>query len=288
MLRDYLNCKEYFRWKWLENKVANKPSIHQHYGKAVHLAAEAFWQGKDYLEAYAIASEEVRKIDLEVLNAKERNKLDAMIEYLPDLLAVYFEANEQETQNLIEYEWIVCWACQHQHFDGNLNCRVCDCGESVFLCGRIDRYSNGKLWDLKTASEIGKTWKRDYKEASLRDIGLSLYDWYLCEQRMPPTEIAIEVLIKPYKDKKARYEVIDLNEIIAYRERFKQQLSWVVPEMVHYIEKYGKIKPWPMNAGGQCLTKYGPCPYLLLCNHGVSTKNMSQYKEREEHLEVRK
>ncbi|KKL82360.1 hypothetical protein LCGC14_1985590, partial [marine sediment metagenome] len=70
--------------------------------------------------------------------------------------------------------------------------------------------------------------------------------------------------------------------------RFKQQLNWVVKEMVHYMRSYVKVKPWPMNYGPMCMTKYGPCDYLELCNYGNIPKYISEYKPREEHLEIRR
>ena len=167
----------------------------------------------------------------------------------------------------IEYEW------SEQYMEG------------VFLCGKIDRFTCDKeLFDLKTASEIGPNWKKKYKEEKLRDCGLALYDWYLNPK---PKSIEMEVLVKPYKDKPSRLEPIPLNEIIQYRDRFKQQLNWVVREMVHYIRSYSGVKPWPMNYGPMCMTKYGECDYLRLCNYGDTQKNLAKYKKREEHLKCR-
>ena len=237
-------------------------------------------------------------LDISTLTVREQGKYNELINSLPDMLEVYYKEHdtlEIGNQELIEYEWLQPYMA------------------GVFLCGKIDRFTCDKeLFDLKTASEIGPNWKKRYKEEKLRDCGLALYDWYLNPK---PKSIGMEVLVKPYKDKPSRLEPIPLNEIIQYRDRFKQQLNWVVKEMVHYIKSYSSkrcvcydtaspypdkdcqsckgtgevlFKPWPMNYGPMCMTKYGPCDYLPLCNLGDTPKNLAKYKTREEHLNVRK
>jgi hypothetical protein len=78
-----------------------------------------------------------------------------------------------------------------------------------------------------------------------------------------------------------------LPEITAYRKRFEQQLTWICNEIQHYHQSYRTMHPWPM-AQGQCLTKYGACEYLPLCNQGETSKTLANYKTREEHLNLRK
>ena len=105
---------------------------------------------------------------------------------------------------------------------------------------------------------------------------------------MAPIEIYLEVLLKPYKSKAARYERIDLNELIteSYRKRFRQQLKWKVSEIVHYVENYSQQKPWPLAGPLACSSKYGRCSYIDLCAWGDSDKTLAKFKTREPHLEL--
>jgi hypothetical protein len=281
MIKTFSDCREMFRRRYIENITLSKPSINMVFGTAFHLSVEAFWKGKDYKSAYDIGLAHLDSLDITALTVREQGKYNELINTLPDMLEVYYKAHDKDeikAAELIEYEWI--------HYDYL---------PFVHLCGKIDRYmKNGVLTDLKTASEIGAEWKKKYKAEKLRDCGLSLYDWFLDTGIMSgikdytPKQIAMEVLIKPYKDKPPRLELIELNEIIQYRDRFKQQLNWVVKEMVHYMRTYPKVKPWPMNYGPMCMTKYGECDYLPLCNYGTIPKIMNKYKQREEHLNVRR
>jgi hypothetical protein len=276
MIKCFSDCREQFRRRYIENIVPVKPSIAYVFGTAVHMAVETFWKGKDYRTAYNIGLTHLDSVDISTLTVREQGKYNELINALPDMLEVYHKGHKlSETSNvlMLEKEWSKVYL------------------ENVYLCGKIDRFMlGGYLFDLKTASEIGREWKKNYKAEKLRDCGLALYDWYLNKVSPPlaPTQIAMEVLIKPYKDKPPRLEIIELNEIIQYRDRFKQQLNWAVKEMVHYMRTYPKAKPWPMNYGPMCMTKYGPCDYLRLCNYGDTQKNLAKYKPRVEHLEIRK
>jgi len=182
----------------------------------------------------------------------------------------------------------------------------------VILCGRMDRLMVGpRLVDVKTASEIaqgGIPWKQQYRQDKILDLQFALYDWYLQQvcaecghvkdepgycslhmfKSMAPIEIYLEVLLKPYKSKAARYEKIELNELItdSYRKRFAQQLKWKVSEIVHYVENYSQQKPWPLAGGLACSSKYGKCAYIDLCAWGDSDKTMKKFKERVPHLEL--
>lgn len=170
----------------------------------------------------------------------------------------------------IEYEW------KHEFLP------------NLFLCGRIDRAEVGPvLFDLKTASEIGKTWHSDFRNLMLRDFGLALYDWYLCQIGYTPQTVKVECLVKPYKEKETHMEIFNLPEITQYRKRFEQQLSWICHEILHYHNHYGEQQPWPM-AQGQCITKYGPCEYIDGCLHGWTAKTLTGYTIRQEHLMIKR
>ena len=274
-LRDFNGCKEYFRRRWVENIVPRRAAIDKEFGIATHRAVELFWKGATYDIAYADASTYFGNLDLTNSTVKDREKYERLSDALPELIGVYYDYHgEAEEQAMVEYEW------SYKYED------------SVTLCGRVDRYSlDFILYDVKTASEIGKNWKTDYREAALRDIGVSLYDWYIrtTQPDSAPKNVVLEVLVKPYRDKPARYEPIALPEIVtdSYRRRFDQQLEFRVKELVHYWRNYQAVKPWPMNDGSQCVSKYGQCDYLLLCNHGSSKRNLEKYKQREEHLSIR-
>jgi len=195
---------------------------------------------------------------------------------LPSVVAAYFDGvNNSEVEVLeIEHEW------SQEFLPG------------VILCGRKDkvvRDAGGHhiLLDLKTASEIGKTWYADFRNQMLRDFGLALYDWHECRLLRTPATVKVECLVKPYKGKEPRLEIFDLPEITAYRKRFEQQLAWVVSEIAHYHNVYRYQHPCPQ-AQGQCLTKYGPCEYLQICCSGETAKTLANYKTREEHLNIRR
>lgn len=275
-LRDFQNCREYFRRKWVEGIVPKRPAIDLEFGIAVHRAIESFWKRENYNIAYGGAARYFGNLDLTHATVKDREKYERLSDALPELIGVYYEEHgEPDEQAMVEYEW------------------VCDYLPGCRLCGRIDRFSlDAVLYDVKTASEIGRNWKSDYKEAALRDIGVALYDWYI--RKIQPDsaarKVVLECLIKPYGSKPARYEAIELPEIVtdSYRRRFDQQLEWRVRELVHYWRNYRQMKPWPMSDGSQCITKYGQCDFLKLCNHGDSLRNLELYTIRQEHLEVRK
>ena len=281
MIKCFSDCREQFRRRYIENIVPSKPSIAYVFGTAVHMAVEAFWNGKDYKQACSIGFNYLDSLYESWVLVKDQGKMNELINALPKMLEVYYNENDQsERYNIRTLEG---------EFNSNYFQLHTDLGD-VHICGRIDRYMKDyKLYDLKTASEIGKDWKKNYKAEKLRDCGLALYDWFLStELSQPPKEIAMEVLIKPYKDKPPRLELIELNEIIGQRDRFKKQLKAYVTDIVHYMRKNSEVEPWEMNFGSICMTKYGECDYLKLCNYGNIPKYLSTYKPREEHLEIRK
>src|SRR3990167_11405067 len=254
-LRDFNTCREYFRRRWVENIVPKRPAVDREFGICVHKAVEAFWQGKDYSKAYSQAASVFAALDLTHTNVKDREKYERLSDALPEVIGVYYEEHgEAEEQAMLEYEWVT---------DFPVRCRgLATISSLVSLCGRIDRYSFERtLYDVKTASEIGRNWKSDYKEAALREIGIGLYDWYIrtTQPDSAPRNVVLEVVVKPYREKTARYEAIELPEIVtdAYRRRFDQLLDFRVRELSHWWRNYQAMKPWPMNDGSQCVNKYG-------------------------------
>jgi hypothetical protein len=250
-------------------------------GGAFHAGVEQFWRGEDYHTAMRVAMERM-DIDEMRLNMPERERLQEAREYLPDMLSCYFEEQEYRPERMwarpdstpvawVEHEWQL------------------PCMGDAILCGKIDRVEVGPiLYDCKTASEIGKNWKHDYREMLLRDVQFQLYDFYLTSIGHPPIMSVVEVITKPYRGKPAKFHRIELPELASYRERFKQQLDWALKEMVHYVAKYREARPWPMAAATVCVGKYGPCDYLEGCNRGWNTKILAGFGPREEHLDVRK
>ena len=289
-LRDFNGCREFFRRRYVDNIIPKRPAIDKEFGIATHMAIggdgkeplKGFWGGWSYEQSYKLAAGYFAAVDQTHCTVKDREKYERLADALPEVIGVYYEEyGEAEEQAMVEYEWV----SDYPHRQGVTS--------PWRLCGRIDRYSLDRtLFDVKTASEIGRNWKSDYKEAALRDIGVSLYDWYI-RQAQPdsaPRNVVLEVIVKPYRDKRARYEAVELPEIVtgAYRRRFDQLLDFRVRELAHWWRSYQAMKPWPMNDGSQCVSKYGQCPYLLLCNHGESVRNLDKYTARMEHLDVRR
>ncbi len=296
MLKDW-DCHEFVRQRYLLNRDTATPNVYYEYGKAIHRAVESFWQGKPFEQsiedAYAITN--AYPVQLINHNVYQSNKWMEMVNQLPDLVACYYDSTEQDLNKvqrvskaglriwpdlvhgepMIETEWQIKYS------------------DDVILCGRIDRVMVGpELPDIKTASEItsgGVPWRQGYQNGKTLEVQFGLYDWYLSQIGMAPQRVYLEVLIKGYKSKPCRLEIIDLPYVTtyAYRERFKQQLEWKVGEIYQYFRNNIARKPWPMSQQ-LCQTKYGQCPYLDVCLHGEQPKIMEGYKEREEHLEVRK
>ncbi|MBO0887482.1 PD-(D/E)XK nuclease family protein [Candidatus Bathyarchaeota archaeon] len=275
-IKCFLDCREAFRLRYIENLVAAEPSFHQAIGIAVHLAAETHNRGGSFEDGLRLAADELQKFPENLLNPYSQTRFRELAAELPSMVACYFDEIDNSDLEIIaiEEEW------SYEYLP------------RVFLCGRKDkvgRRASGDyvLFDLKTASEIGKNWKAEFRGSMLRDFGLALYDWHESRILRVPSTVKVECLVKPYKTKEPRIEIFDLPEITAYRKRFEQQLAWVVNEIVHYHNYYKDQHPWPM-AQGQCLTKYGPCEYLKVCCFGRSNKILSEYIPRTEHLEVRR
>lgn len=273
MLRDWGACRELFRYLYVEKITSAKPAIHREFGIAFHEAVKHLWLGDPFQKALLIALEHTQKVSTGLLNPAESEKWATMLGYLPDMVAVYADSTDFER----EYELL------EEEFEFPYS-------EGVSIVGRIDRYQkDGKLIDIKTATEFGKTWKADYRKNMLRDPGLMMYDFYLRQVGKEPKGAFLEVVIKPYRDKGIRVEIFDMKEIISdsYRRRFEQQLKWAVSEIKHYLANYGAVKPWPMSST-QCQTKFGFCEMIEICCFGGGPRALSHYVPKEDHLEVRK
>lgn len=278
----WLRCREAYRLRYLqpifhpakpeaEHGIQPiEPSIHQAFGHAVHIAIEAFWKGYKYEDAVALAYQDMEAFPVQLLNPLNADKWRDLGNALPDMIASYFDGVEYEEGTEIEREFDLAW------------------NSSVRVCGKIDRFHRGHVFDLKTASEIGRTWKADYRNSLLRSFQFGLYDWAHRVRETAPAGVTVECLVKPYKGKPARLELFPLPEIVAYRKRFDQQLKWVVSEIQHYHENYLSQHPWPMASDQTCSGKYSPCDYREGCNKGWTPKILESYKPREEHLETRK
>ena len=278
----FLTCREQYRQRYLENRVQAEPSVHLAFGHAVHTAVEWWHKGESYNQVLMRAAVEMEKAQNELggsLRPDLELKWRELGMALPECVAAYCDGVEPDTEASIEYEW------QYLFLD------YLDLPH-VTLCGKIDRYSqSGNLFDVKTASEIGRTWKSDYRATLLRTFQFGLYDWYLRQRDRVgppwPQAVKVECIVKPYRGKPARLEVFDLPEILVYRKRFDQQLAWVTREIAEYREKYAGVKPWPMASSQICQGKFQACPYLPICNGGESPKILERYKQREEHLQIR-
>lgn len=271
-LSDFLTCQELFRLKWVEGKVGQFIAIHREAGIAVHKGCEAFWRGLPFEDALNIALTHMQIIPIAMILPAELAKWKELQNITPDILACYYDNNTYAEGCMVEHQWRV-----EQPFGI----------EEVTLVGRIDRFQEGVLYDVKTATEFGSDWKREYRESMLRDFGLSLYDWYLCQLSVPPVNIQLEVLTKPSEryGKAARLVRLDMPEIIAYRERFDAQLRQLILAVKERALSSREMYPWLMSTTA-CTNKYGRCPYLRgPCLYGINDKTLGALADRVEHLE---
>jgi hypothetical protein len=288
-LTSWSNCREQARNSFVEERAPVVESIYYRFGTALHLGVEEFWKGKSFESALYAAHGVCNAYPTKLLNPYFTNKWKEMVDQLPDLLACYWDSQEQDVSKVyrkdlgdgkyeeyLEIEWSLPYS------------------DDVILCGRIDRVMVGpELPDVKTASEIasyGQSWKDGYQRSMMLQMQFGLYDFYLCQIGLAPRRCYLEVLLKGYKSKPCRYEVIELTHVSteAYRQRFKQQLAFKVSEIVHYFRNYREQKPWPMSGGSACSTKYGECPMLEGCLNGWTPKVLEKFTTRTEHLELRK
>jgi hypothetical protein len=310
-LSSWSNCREQVRQSFVEERAPIIESPYYRNGTALHLGVQRFWEGKPYEVALADAFEVCNTYNVKAIstNLYLSKKWAEMQEQLPDSLACYFDNVEQDTdlvmrgadnEVMIENEWSMnyCIECNKPAawFDERL-----DCGHPlmVILCGRIDRVMKGsnsrscELPDIKTASEIsnyGVPWKTGYQNGKMLEVQFGLYDYALSHMGWTPSRVYLEVLVKGYKSKPPRLEIIELPHVTieAYRARFRQQLAWKVSEIVHYFRNYKEQKPWPMSGGSACKTVYGECEMLPLCISGPVPKVLELYQIRTEHLNIRK
>lgn len=310
MLKDF-ECREFGRQRYLLNRDTLAPNIHYVYGTAIHKAVQSFWEGKTFELAMADAYEVTAAYPVALIkhNVYASNRWMEMVERLPDLVACYFDSVEQDVkqvatwkgETLLECEWSLpyCYVCGRPEVRtdkaGIFGHMLLGCGHNheVTLCGRIDRVMRGpELPDIKTASEIssqGIPWKQGYQNGKMLEVQFGLYDWWLNYIGMAPKRVYLEVLLKGYKSKPSRYEVIELPYVVtdAYRERFRQQLRWKVTEIVSLFRDKQEQRPWPMSQQ-LCQTKYSECPFLGICLHGETPKTLENYTQREQHLEIMK
>jgi hypothetical protein len=284
-LKSWSDCREQARNSFIEERAPVVESIYYRMGTAVHLGVEEFWKGNTFERALYAAHGVCNTYPTKLLNPYFTNKWKELVDQLPDLLACYYDGVEYDPAKLqqwgtggpmVEIEWSYPYS------------------EDVILCGRIDRVMAGpELTDVKTASEIasyGQSWKDSYTRSSMLAVQFGLYDWYLGQIGLSPRRCYLEVLLKGYKSKPCRLEIIELPHVTteSYRQRFKQQLAFKLSEIVHYFKHYREQKPWPMSGGSACKTVYGECPMLEGCLNGWTPKVLEKFKAREEHLEVRK
>ena len=282
MISQFMRCKEEFRQRHVEKREPAIAPMHREFGSVIHRGIESFWLGQGYEKAMRAAIERARQTNQTGWNVREIDRWDELVESIPDMLAAYFEEVEWKPALGIEREFPQ---------SGEEKCLTLQ-NSPVIICGKLDRLmlEAGGLRDYepKTASEIGGSWKKNFKSQWVRSWQFALYDWairrlYPTDNILPPV---VECLIKPYKAKKARVERIELPEIIAHRQRFEQQLEMTCAEMVHYMTAFRDVKPWPMSDSA-CIGKYGPCDYLELCESGENARTKKKFVQIERyHLEV--
>lgn len=290
----FTECREKYRLRYIEGIESSEVDIHLTYGRACHKIPECYWRGlpaeNAFTEAMAVCGEIGPPM---LLPSKLRDKWLALLDGLMESVEAYYEFHHNRTWpigidvHMLEQEFQYSIG---QISNGQLHQMLGSSpSDSIYVTGRIDQYIGTTLRELKTASEIGSNWKHDYKQMLLRNWGIMVYDWYLCKRAekllitaKAPQHIEVEVLVKPYRDKRPRMELFDITkEVVAYRERTAQQLEWICREMAEYHLRYAAVNPWPMSSSA-CTTKFGPCDYLLGCNQGhEKAAEKGLYKIRE-------
>jgi hypothetical protein len=267
----------------VENRAPVKPRIPLEIGIATHEMVESFWKGDPFEVALAGAMEYCNNVPTHLFDTEERRKWDENVNKVPDISAYYYDNVEYKPDDLL---LIDAKPCVEREWRIESPFGI----EGVGICGRMDRVHIGPtIKDTKTASEINpKSWKKNFKAEKLRDPGLAIYDYYLCELGYTPLAIELEVIVKPFRDKGCRIEIFPMPEIMAYRKRFAAQLKWHLKEIKHYHESYLEAKPWPMALTHACTHKYGHCDFIAGCNGGWTPKTEKLYAIRREHLEVRR
>ncbi len=274
MLKDF-ECKEFGRQRYLLNRDLVAPNVFYQYGTAVHKAVQSFWEGKTFEQAMADAYTVTSSYPVELIkhNVYISNKWMEMVEQLPDIVACYYDGMVQDLSKVARISVNVNSLGEGDSMAALESEWTWPYSDEVTLCGRIDRVMVGpELPDVKTASEIssqGVPWKQMYQRGKMLEVQFGLYDWYLQQIDMTPRRVYLEVLVKGYRGKRGRLEIIELPYVVtdAYRERFRQQLAWKVSEIVDYFTHHREDKPWPMSQQ-LCQTKFSECPYLNLCLNG--------------------
>jgi hypothetical protein len=281
----FMECKEAYRLRYIEGIEAAEPNIHQLFGRACHKIPECYWKGLPQEKAF----DEALKVCGELgppmlLPSKIRDKWLSLMDGLMESVEAYYEFhkddfgysdNNHEQVHMLEQEFQCQLVVDDIKYDEQ--CRRIYYPQ-IFVTGRIDQYIGTTLRELKTASEVGANWKTDYRNYLLRNWGIQVYDWYLCNwltgtamessKYSAPENIEVEVLVKPYRDKRPRMELFDITkEMVSYRERTVQQVEWICREMAEYHLRNSMVSPWPMSSSA-CTTKFGPCDYLVGCNQG--------------------
>src|SRR5215468_1147561 len=143
----FLDCREAYRLRYIENRVPLEPSFHQAYGIAVHLAAEAHNSGKSFETGLGLAATSLAAFPEHLLNPYKRQRFRELASELPSVVACYFDGVEVGNVVSLEEEW------SEPFLPG------------IVLCGRKDKVERDPavIFDLKTASEIGRTWHADFR-----------------------------------------------------------------------------------------------------------------------------
>lgn len=277
MIETFYRCREEFRKVYVE-KLPRPINIDQFFGTVVHKGIETLWKTATDSWQFAIifnaATKKSEELYVSSLNPKQIDKWNKLMDSLPYILDAYLNYWEDNPMRKdlrwSEHEWEIHGTHQpHTSIRGRCDLVFNYSGPLPYPGVSNDIGAKMViLHEIKTASEIGKEWRESYRQGMIRNTGLALYDWYLRQTGYNVIDVGVEVLIKPYKDKKARIEILNLPEIMAARSRHDVELKFKVAEITHYMESYKQMNPWPMANGQACLGKYEPCPFLKVCNYG--------------------
>lgn len=90
-IKTWLDCREQYRLRYMENRVSAVPSYHQSIGIALHLAAEVHNRGGSFETGLALAASELQKFPEDKLNPYQRQRFQELARELPSLVAAVFD-----------------------------------------------------------------------------------------------------------------------------------------------------------------------------------------------------
>ena len=272
-LKTWSTCRELHRIGYLLKKEAIEPSIHYQFGKVIHEMARCYWNALPYMESFHNALKVAQELDIRLLNAKDQTKWSSLQDAIAPITTIYYGYHGDKSEYLrpLLNESVIEW-----HWGSHA-------GIEVICNGIVDRLSEDvRLIDTKTASAVGTAWKSDLKKRLLREPQMGFYLRYLQEhERVRPSGIEYEIIVKPYRGSDPRIETIDVtDEVMSFQPVFVQQMDWAIREICEFYSKCADAEPWPMS-NTACVSMWGECDFLPVCSGKTGLDNEKLYKIKE-------